>query len=62
MNFWCWLLGHKWYVFTPGLQSMRRCKRCGKKQKWKFKEPTIPYPKEDGVHRWTGLGYWKDIN
>ena len=36
MNFWCWLLGHKWIVFTPGLQSKRECKRCGKKQKVKF--------------------------
>ena len=60
MNFWCWLLEHKCVVFTPGLQSKRECERCGKKQKWKFKEPTIPYP-QDGVHRWTGLGYWKDV-
>lgn len=36
MNFWCWLLGHKWYVFTPSFQSMRKCKRCGKKQKVEF--------------------------
>lgn len=50
MNFWCWWFGHNWYVFTPSLQSMRRCKRCGKKQKTIFKQmPTTPFDLQEWV-------------
>lgn len=54
MNFWCWLLGHKWVVFTPGLQSKRKCKRCGKKQKMKFNYPMTPTTIGD-------MGKWVDV-
>ena len=59
MNFWCWLLGHKWYVFTPGLQSKRKCKRCGKKQKWKFEFPSSPFLYANPPGQ---IGEWVDVN
>jgi len=50
MNFWCWLLGHKWFVFTPSLQTHRTCKRCGKKQKTVFKKvQTTPFDLQEWV-------------
>lgn len=51
MNFWCWLLGHKWnynFVYMP---TKRTCKRCGEKEKTEF-NPNFVHPIRDDMFLW----------
>jgi len=52
MNFWCWLLGHKWDYNFVWMPSKRMCKRCDKKEKQVINQPH-GHPKD--LHKWVDV-------